>query len=68
MMMMDGQGNYSCGVCGHTTQHQGNLKKHLEVHTNRQGINCAYCGKQFKTKNSYYSHVYRIHKGSSKIV
>ena len=59
-------GTYSCTLCGHVAAHKGNLKKHVETHSDFN-INCVHCGKPFKTKNSYYSHLYRIHKTSAKM-
>ena len=55
-------GKWSCSDCDYNSQHQTNLRNHIEVyHVASQGYFCPVCSKICKTKNAL-----SIHKSRNK--
>jgi len=60
------EGGYQCVECGYTNIKKSNMKKHVETHVETPGYQCAFCYKQFKTKNSLNTHTSNNHREEKK--
>ena len=59
----DDVGNVRCTECDYSSKFLTNVKNHIEAHhmqLQSQGYNCVFCGKLFKSKNSFQTHKSRF--------
>ncbi|CAL4114843.1 unnamed protein product [Meganyctiphanes norvegica] len=52
----NGEKRFKCETCGHETNHKGNFKKHLLIHSGQKPFACDYCGYR-----CFYKHYLEIH-------
>ena len=52
-------GIYSCKICGKTNTHKTKMKLHIETHMEGVSFPCNICGKEFRSRNSLQSHIYK---------
>lgn len=58
----NGEG-FICLVCNKISSVKGNLKKHVEsMHIKEVPVDCKFCRKPFKNKNSLQNHVSLNHR------
>ena len=61
-MLVKKSGVYYCNLCGHSGSDRRNMQRHTEIHIEGMAHICTYCGKSFRSKNSYRTHKYTFHK------
>jgi len=62
----DEEGRMRCTECDYSSQFLTNVKNHIEAHhlgDFSQGYRCPFCGKSFKSRNSYQTHKSRFKGG-----
>ena len=62
MEKFDGQ--FFCKICGKSTGHRSDMKKHVETHLDGLSFNCQHCGKVFRSRNTLSQHIHKHHKSS----
>ena len=62
MMGKNGEGKWTCSVCGNVATQKSNMVNHIEAkHINGMSHPCNQCGKSFRSRNSCTVHVTTFH-------
>ena len=62
--MEKSNGQFSCLICGKSTGHKSDMKKHVETHLEGLSFDCQHCGKVFRSRNALSMHIHYQHKSS----
>ena len=63
MMEKNGEGKWTCSVCGNIASQKSNMVNHIEAkHIYGMSHPCNQCGKSFRSRNCFNVHVSRLHQ------
>jgi len=57
-----GEKGYVCTKCGYSAKRIRDMKRHVISHSDVARVECVYCGRSFKNKNSLRTHISSSHK------
>jgi len=57
-----GEKGYVCTKCGYSAKRIRDMKRHVIIHSEVARVECVYCGRSFKNKNSLRTHISSSHK------
>ena len=59
-----GQTVWACSIdnCGKQNKKKSHMRMHVESHVVGVAHKCQFCSKDFKTRSSLQSHVWRLHR------
>lgn len=58
----EGKLKWRCTVCGKGNKQKTKLALHVETHIEGFSHTCELCQREYKTKNSLFTHLYTVHK------
>ena len=56
-MEKNSEGTYSCKLCSKTAKDKTHMKYHVETHMDGLSFPCNTCGKDFRSRNAFSSHI-----------
>ena len=60
-MIQKNEGLWICKVCGKTTTHKGQIRRHAEIHIEGMSHACHLCSKTFPIRHNLQQHISGIH-------
>ncbi|XP_055927681.1 zinc finger protein 775-like [Argiope bruennichi] len=59
--MLTDQGHplYICSVCQYQTRARGNIRRHVQTHTDERPFSCTQCGQRFRRKEHVKKHMFK---------